>query len=78
MVLPNRILLPKWAIHFWKAYREFFAYKTVCKGDIELTLASDIKIKALLNIIDCPDTHQLIATFWSELLEPKVANNHLL
>ena len=69
LVMPNRALLPKWAIYFWKAFREYFAYKTVCKGDIELTLASDIKIKALLNLIDCPDTHQQIALFWSEQLE---------
>jgi hypothetical protein len=66
LAMPNRVLLPRWALNFWRAYREYFSHKTVSRGDIELNLTSDIKIKALLNLIDCPDTHQQIALFWNE------------
>ena len=53
----------------WAGYREYFAYRTIMKGDIELNLASDIRIKSWLNIIDCPNTYKQVATFWNDSIE---------
>ncbi|CAD8117551.1 unnamed protein product [Paramecium primaurelia] len=60
------------------AFREYFAYRTQMKGEIELNLASDIRIKAWLNCFDCPDTIRAVAQFWNEFIEPKVNDHQFL
>lgn len=67
--LPNRCILNKWAVGMQAGYREYYAYRTMMKGEIDLGLASDIRIKAWLNCIDCPDTYKIIAAFWQESIE---------
>ena len=42
------------------------------KGEIELNLASDIRIKAWLNCFDCPDVTKPIGAFWNEFIEYKL------
>jgi hypothetical protein len=41
-----------------KGYREYFAYRTAAKGDTDLALASESRMKAWMNAIDCPDTYR--------------------
>lgn len=36
------------------------------RGEIELTLASDLRIKSWLNCVDCPDTQREIARLYDE------------
>ncbi|CAD8210763.1 unnamed protein product [Paramecium octaurelia] len=76
--LPNKCLLNKWALGMQSAFREYFAYRTQMKGEIELNLASDIRIKAWLNCFDCPDTTRAVAQFWNEFIEPKVNDHQFL
>ncbi|CAD8196479.1 unnamed protein product [Paramecium pentaurelia] len=76
--LPNKCLLNKWALGMQSAFREYFAYRTQMKGEIELNLASDIRIKAWLNCFDCPDTIRAVAQFWNEFIEPKVNDHQFL
>lgn len=59
----------RWALNMWAGYREYFAYRTIMKGDIELNLACDIRIKSWLNIVDCPNCHKQVATFWNDSIE---------
>ncbi|CAD8122209.1 unnamed protein product [Paramecium sonneborni] len=74
--LPNKCLLNKWALGMQSAFREYFAYRTQMKGEIELNLSSDIRIRAWLHCFDCPDTIRPIASFWNEFIEPKINNDH--
>ncbi|CAK68317.1 unnamed protein product (macronuclear) [Paramecium tetraurelia] len=74
--LPNKCMLNKWALSMQSAFREYFAYRTQMKGEIELNLASDIRIRAWLHCFDCPDTTRPIALFWNEFIEPKVGNDY--
>ena len=73
MALPNKYIINKWALLLWKGYREYYAYRTVSKGDIELSLNCDSKLKACLNAIDCPDTYRPLANFWNEFIEYRIS-----
>ena len=46
-------------------FREYFAYKSVCKGFFDSTLP-DYKMKSLLDMLDMPECGDQIANWWNQ------------
>jgi hypothetical protein len=50
-------------LNYIRAFREYFAYKSVLQGELDTRLHYDNNVKSLLMAIDCPDT-ATVFTFW--------------
>lgn len=71
-VFPERCLLNKNGFNYLKAFREFFAFRSIMSGELNIRLHLENNIKALLYVIDTPSIDNLVYSFWNLKIEPKI------
>ena len=71
-VFPDRCLLTKNGYNYLKAFREFFAFRSIMSGELNIRLHSENNIKALLYAIDTPFIDNQVYSFWNQKIEPKI------
>jgi len=55
LIMPKKSIIPKKNLKILKAFREFFAYKSISKKEIDLGLFKSNIVKTFLTCYDCPD-----------------------
>lgn len=64
--MPRTCIVHKSSLPVLKSYREYFAYRSICKGYIDTSLVTDQTIRTFLNCMDHEMLFQLAKQIWAQ------------
>ena len=73
--MPKRSIIPKKNLPILRAFREFFAYKSISKKEIDLSLVKSNLVKTFMICYDCPDIISDLSQFWTKEVVPLCTGN---
>ena len=62
--MPSMIIMNANALPLFTIFREYVAYKSICKGVLDTTLPSNYVVINFLNCIDCYELYLKFIYFW--------------